>query len=89
MDVVVDEDVDDDPDVDVVDDVDVDVAIVVELVGATVVVVICAAASDTLHSAAPRPTRILRMSTVTPEARAGVNHSPTVDADASSTTSPE
>jgi hypothetical protein len=85
VDVVVDNDVDvdDDPDadVDVIDDVDVDVAIVVELVGAVVVVVVCAAASDTPHRAAPRPTRILRIPTVTPEARAGVNHSPTVDTD--------
>jgi hypothetical protein len=72
--------------VDVVVDDDVDVAIVVELVGATVVVVVCAAASDTPHRAAPRPTRILRIPTFTPEAPAGVNHSPTIEADAPAST---
>jgi len=59
--------------------VDVEVSEVVELVAGTmeVVVVVCAPACELANRAATIAATVIRMATVTPDTRAGVNHSPT------------
>jgi hypothetical protein len=58
--------------------VEVDVGIVLEVVAGTIEVdVVCAPAYEAARRAASAAAAVVRMAPVTPDTRAGVNHSPT------------